>query len=155
MKRRDQQNQDLPQSPLDHIKPVEEALQAKAVQFQRFPSPHPSTLSTVKKTSIHTSDKYRGELDFSHESLDEQLSIWKNFADPNDREKAMQRNFELKMGLIASKYGGNESSIERAVAAKKAYQNKIRPQHEIKVVDIKPKLNLGNLHLSPDAVSRS
>jgi hypothetical protein len=33
----------------------------------------------------------------------------------------MQRNFELKMGLIASKYGGNEASIERAVAAKKAY----------------------------------
>lgn len=59
------------------------------------------------------------------------------------------------MGLIASKYGVNEASIERAVAAKKAYQNKIRPQHEIKVVDNKPKLDLGNLNLNPDAVSRS
>jgi hypothetical protein len=70
---------------------------------------------------LNTSDKYRGEIDLSNQSLDEQLSIWKNFADPNDRERAMQRNFELKMGLIASKYGVNEASIERAVAAKKAY----------------------------------
>ena len=67
----------------------------------------------------------------------------------------MQRNFELKMGLIASRYGGNDASIERAVAAKKAYQNKIRPE-AIKVVDNKkPTLDLGNLHLSPDALSRS
>jgi superfamily I DNA and/or RNA helicase len=50
----------------------------------------------------------------SQKSIDDQLSLWKNFADSQERQEAMQKNFELKMGAIVHKYSQNDEKIEKA-----------------------------------------
>ena len=58
--------------------------------------------------------------------INEQLDMWKNYVNPKERKKEMDRTYDLQIGAMIHKHSQNTSKLDQAIAARIQFQSHVR-----------------------------